>query len=107
MYLALAYSVMKQSSQDDAPKTAVYTEINKLIFIIVQGQSRTPFPNLDPTLKHIAQCNIKGNKRNIKCTALNIRKIKQAQNCRSSSIESCAKTVDLLSRSNESSLKVI
>lgn len=79
MYLVPTYWVMEQSSQDAAPKTAVYTEINKLIFTIVQGQSRTPFPNLDPTLKHTAQCNIKGNKRNIKCTALNIRKIKQAQ----------------------------
>lgn len=45
------------------------------IFIIVQEQSRIPFPNLDPTVKYITQYNIKWNKRkNIKCTALNIRK---------------------------------
>lgn len=44
------------------------------IFIIVQGQSRIPFPNLDPTVKYIIPSNIKWNKRkNIKCTALNIR----------------------------------
>ena len=44
------------------------------IFIIVQGQSRIPFPNLDPTVKYITPSNIKWNKRkNIKCTALNIR----------------------------------
>lgn len=44
------------------------------IFIIVQGQSRIPFPNLDPTVKYITPSNIKWNKKkNIKCTALNIR----------------------------------
>lgn len=75
MYLVPTYSIMKQSSCDDAPKTAVYIILTNSIFITVQGQSRILFPNLDPTVKYITQYNTKWNqRRNIKCTALNIRK---------------------------------